>query len=271
MLVPELILRKSRLAKLLWIALFERRNISSAAAVHVTADIEATDMQRLGLRARRFAMIPNGVDLPHPGVTGVTSPLDGISRPIVLCLGRVNWKKGLDRLVRAMIQVPDARLVIAGNDEDGYAPQLLALAKNFGVGHRMHFIGPVHGAAKWRAFAGADLFVLPSRSENFGMAVLESMASGVPVIVTPEVGLAPTVLEAGAGLVIEGDSEKIGIAIAELLAEPERRRRMGESGRTIACQRFSWDVVAAEMEALYLSIRGTNSVQSASAWVPHIQ
>jgi glycosyltransferase involved in cell wall biosynthesis len=255
MLVPELIRRKSWFLKRLWIELFERRNLAGAAAVHVTAEIEAADIWRLGLMVRGFATIPNGIEVPPAGTGTGAAPMDAISKPIVLFLGRVNWKKGLDRLIPAMLHVPDAQLVIAGNDEDGYALQMAALARRHGVAERTHFIGPLHGPAKWRAFAAADIFVLPSYSENFGNAVLEAMASGVPVIVTPEVGLARTVSETEAGLVVEGTHEKIGAAIAELLVNPNQRTRMGTAGRAAALKYFSWDGIAAQMEALYLSVK----------------
>jgi glycosyltransferase involved in cell wall biosynthesis len=115
--------------------------------------------------------------------------------------------------------------------------------------------------------ARADVFVLPSYSENFGISVLEAMASGVPVIVTPEVGLALTISENEVGLVVAGDSGKIGSAIAELLADPGRRRRMGDAGRKVAGERFSWDSIAAQMEALYLGVTGARSERSLGAAV----
>ena len=106
----------------------------------------------------------------------------------MLSLGRVNWKKGLDRLIPAMEFVPGAHLVIAGNDEENYQPRLQELARLGGVADRVHFVGEARDISKWNLFAAADVFALPSYSENFGIAVLEAMASGVPVVVTKEVG-----------------------------------------------------------------------------------
>jgi glycosyltransferase involved in cell wall biosynthesis len=197
--------------------------------------------------------------------------MDAIRKPIVLFLGRVNWKKGLDRLIPAMVQVPDAQLVIAGNDEEGYALQMAALARRHGVSDRTHFIGPLHGPAKWRALAAADIFVLPSYSESFGIAVLEAMAVGVPVLVTPQVGLAPTILEMHAGLVIEGYRKKIGAGIAGLLANPNLRDRMGRAGRTAALKYFSWDAIAAQMEALYLRVKTVGASETALPPNLHVQ
>ncbi len=258
MLVPELIQRKSRLIKSAWISVFERRNIAAAASVHVTSPIEAEDLARLGLRAQRVDVIPNGIELPAKTWPVGRQATIGMQRnPTVLSLGRVNWKKGLDRLIPAMARVPHASLVIAGNDEEGYTPQLQAIAGRCGVAARTRFSGPVHGEEKWRMIAAADVFALPSYSENFGIAVLEAMACGVPVVVTPEVGLASAVAESGAGLVVDGDPVAFGDAIARLLADPSLRQRMGEAGRQAALNRFSWSAIAPQAEALYRAVLRT--------------
>ena len=151
---------------------------------------------------------------------------DAISRivngpPYVLFLGRINWKKGLDRLLAAFARVDDARLVIAGNDEEQYRPALEERARQLGLADRVTFTGPVHGAGKAALLTGAQLLVLPSYSENFGNVVLEAMAAGRPVVVTPEVGLAPVVTSTGAGLVADGGPER---------SEPRDRDAAGRSG-----------------------------------------
>jgi glycosyltransferase involved in cell wall biosynthesis len=254
MLVPELIQRKSTSIKRLWIELFERRNLVSAGAIHVTSELETDGIRRLGLEVRRFVTIANGVELPPPAAAKKDAPTDAIPGPIVLFLGRINWKKGLDRLIPAMVQVPGAQLVIAGNDEESYTPKLRALAGQNGVADRTHFIGPLEGEAKWKVIATADVFVLPSHSENFGIAVLEAMACGVPVIVTPEVGLAHAIAETGAGLIVEGNPEDIGEAIRLLLTGPDLCRQMGRAGREVAVEQFSWNTISQQMEELYLSV-----------------
>src|SRR5262249_52984073 len=159
-------------------------------------------------------------------------------RPIILSLGRINWKKGLDRLIMAMALVPDAHLVIAGNDEEGYQPHLKVLAAVHGVAERVQFVGPVHGADKWELMRTADVFALPLYNENFGNGVLEAMACGVPVVVTPEVGLARAVQEAGAGLVTPGTPSALGRTLAHLLADKDQRRQMSERGRRSASEEF---------------------------------
>jgi glycosyltransferase involved in cell wall biosynthesis len=155
--------------------------------------------------------------------------------------------------VAALPAVPGAELVVAGNDEEGLWPRLARQAAELGVAGRLRWIGPVAGADKAALLRGAALLVLPSRSENFGNVVLEAMAVGCPVVVTPEVGLAPAVAEAGAGRVVEGDPEPLAAALTELLADADGRSEMGRRGRAAAA-RFSWPAVAERMEEVYQEI-----------------
>jgi len=234
MLVPELIRRKSRLAKSLWLRAVERRTLREAALVHFTSRRELDDARALALPLPPHAIVPNGIELP---------PLAAVPRDDtrIVFLGRVNWKKGLDRLIEAMRGV-DARLVIAGNDEENYAATL-PRAEN------VDFVGPVSGDAKDALLRGAAMLVLPSLSENFGNVVLEAMAQETPVVVTPEVGLAAEVEAAGAGVVTTPDA--LTQMLEALLADRAKRQEMGRRGRALVEARFTWDRVAAEMEEHY--------------------
>ncbi len=175
--------------------------------------------------------------------------------PYVLFLGRVSWKKGLDRLIRAIPYMSsDLKVVIAGNDEEGLRPALQAQADQLKVGGRVVFTGAVEGQAKRALLAGARLLVLPSYSENFGNVVVEAMAAGCAVVVTPEVGIAPTVEAAGAGWVVDGDPATLGARLAELSANGALRQAMGQRGRATALREFSWDNVAARMESAYQAV-----------------
>jgi glycosyltransferase involved in cell wall biosynthesis len=264
MLVGDLIRRKSAVVKSAWIRLFERENLAGADSVHVTSDIEAEEIRRLGLRVRRFDVITNGFDPPEPGDAVVGAD---IGAPIVLCLGRINWKKGLDRLIGAIVHVPEARLVIAGNDEENYTGELKALSVQFGVAERVFFVGAVHGAEKWAWFRKADVFALASHSENFGIAVLEAMACGRPVLVTPEVGLAEVVAREGAGLVADGTPAAFGQALKRLAADPAARTRMGQAGRDLAQSTYSWAGIASRTEEVYEAIRLAQQRQLAPALI----
>lgn len=241
MLVPELIRQKSRAVKSIWLQLFERRGFARASAIHFTSELEREEAKRVGLPLPAPVVVPNGIDVaPRKNV-----PRD--DRTLVF-LGRVNWKKGLDRALAALPSIRDARLVIAGNDEENLTPKLRALAKQHGVANRVEFLGPVYGAAKDELLARATLFVLMSTSENFGNAVLEALAMETPVVLSREVGLADEVVRAGAGVI--GFDE-----VNALLDDRARREEMGRRGRALVESRFAWDRVAAEMEEAYCSIR----------------
>jgi glycosyltransferase involved in cell wall biosynthesis len=274
MLVKDLIQRKNSIAKRAWIALFERRNIDRAAAVHVTSEIESKELKELGLKPRRIALVPNGVELPpiESPDNSTTKAASARARPVILFLGRVNWKKGIDRLIPAIAHVPEAELVIAGNDEENYRPTLETLAERSGVAERVRFLGSVARTEKWELLRKARMLVLPSYSENFGNVILEAMAVGCPVVVTPEVGLAPTVRNANAGLIVEGTPEKLAAAINILLQNPDQGRRMGEAGRRTAAEQFSWAAIAGKMEQVYQECaceRG-KSARANHACTPHL-
>ena len=179
---------------------------------------------------------------------------NGTRRPYVLFLGRLNWKKGLDRLIPAMQQVTNADLLIAGNDEENYRPQLEALARRCGVVDRVRFLGPVHGEKKWALLSSAQILALPSYSENFGNVVLEAMAAGCAVIVTPEVGMASIVHETGCGVIAAGDPKNFGLEMKQLLDDHKRRRNMAEAGRRAVKAKYTWNVISKQMLDVYANI-----------------
>lgn len=246
MLVPELIRRKSRFVKTMWLQLLERRGFAHASAIHFTSELERHEAARVRLPIPSPFVVPNGIDLERRP----DAPRD--ERTLVF-LGRVNWKKGLDTVIAALPALPDVSLVIAGNDEEELTPRLRAIAQDLGVADRVTFVGPVYGAKKFELLARATLFVLHSRSENFGNAVLEALMMETPVVLSRDVGLADEVTRAAAGVV--------GLdAIAPLLADPARRAEMGKNGRALVESRFAWKRVAAEMEDAYgCSIRSRRS------------
>jgi glycosyltransferase involved in cell wall biosynthesis len=255
MLVKELIRKKSRFVKNVWINLIERRNLEAAAAIHVTSKIEAEDVARFGFSLKHIVIVPNGVNKPLHGPSGNSvSPHikeTAAKRPFLLFLGRITWKKGLDRLIPALKLIPDINLIVAGNDEDNYRSKLEKLVSENGLDERVIFCGPVYNADKEALFENAEVFALPSYSENFGIAVLEAMAVGCPVVVTPEVGVSDMVRETGSGIVVQGDPDILGNSIKNLLSKPDLLRQMGEKGKKVVKERFTWEAVALRMESVY--------------------
>ena len=236
MLVPELIEAKSRLAKRAWLRFVEGRSLASAT-IHFTSILEQEDAGRLAIPFRSSFVIPNGIDIvARPPVVREANTL--------LYLGRISWKKRIDRIIEILPSLSDTRLIVAGNDDEGLTPALANLARRLGVDDRVDFRGAVYGEAKYALLASATLFVLPSESENFGNTVLEALSMETPVVLASGVALARDVEAAGAGIV--------GLeAIGPLLRDTEKRSAMGRNGRRLVESRFAWDTVAEAMERQY--------------------
>jgi glycosyltransferase involved in cell wall biosynthesis len=253
MLMQEAIRRKSRWLKGSWINLVARRTLRQAAAVQVTATLEGTDLLAQSLvRTDRLVLVLNGLDPPATHLPLSQTPYANLPPRYALFLSRINWKKGLDRLITAWQHVPSLPLVIVGNDEERYQLKLEALARSLGLSDRVLFAGPAADQHKWALYEQAQLFLLPSYSENFGVVVGEAMAMGCPVVVTPDVGMAEHVRAAGAGVVIGNEPVQLSEAVNALLRDEAGRREMGRRGREVARRLLSWDGIAAQMEALYV-------------------
>lgn len=258
MLVKELIERRNRWAKRAWIELFEKKNLKMAAAIHATSELEAAEIRRFNWRLPQIAIIPNGVDKLvktaneeiSPDVKEITA-----ARPYALFLGRISWKKGLDRLLRAFARTNVGRLIVAGPDDEALLPELLRLTHDLQMTTRVQFLARiVNDADKAYLYASAQLFVLPSYSENFGNTVLEAMQYAKPVVVTPEVGAAEIVRQAQGGLIVDRDPVPLGEAIGRLMNDHELACSLGEAGRRHVAKDFQWCTVAARMEALYKEV-----------------
>jgi glycosyltransferase involved in cell wall biosynthesis len=257
MLVRDLIARRSRLAKTAWIELIERSNLKHAAAIHLTSQIEALELESFRWQLPRRAVIPNGIEEPAVPDEKLATDIREIAaeQPLVLFFGRLSWKKGLDRLLRAFARTRSGKLAIVGTDDEDYASQLQAMAETLHIGDRVRFLPrTIVGREKEQLFAAATVFVLPSYSENFGNTVLEAMRRGVPVVVTPEVGAAEVVRQSGGGLVVEGEPEPLGAAIGTLADGGELARSMGESGKRYVVANCTWPIIAMQMESLYVSL-----------------
>lgn len=260
MLVYDLVRRKNRLIKQLWIKAIEQKNLEAAAFVHVTAELEMRELSKFPVKLKHMVNIPNGVDEPqgnHAG--GLNRDVDDAigQSPYVLFLGRLSWKKGLDRLLSVWHKDLGYRLVIAGNDEENYLDELqekYCLTEDNGI-----YVIPrgVDGNDKEALYENASLFVLPSYSENFGNTVLEAMMHGTPVLVTAEVGAAEVVEAAGAGMVVKAD--ELQVALETMIDNPGELKAMGERGRKYVSQSYSWKAVATDMVDAYRSCLGENS------------
>jgi glycosyltransferase involved in cell wall biosynthesis len=194
--------------------------------------------------------------LPDPYVFFARYP-ETRGRRIVLFLSRLHVKKGLEFLVPAFARVaasrPDLHLVVAGPDE-GMGATLRGWIRDAGLETRASIVGMLTGADKLAAFAAATVFVLPSHTENFGVAVLEAMAAGLPVLISDQVNIWREISDAGAGIIVRTETGPVEAGLARLLDHPEIANRMGQAGRRLAEERFAWPRVAAALEALYAEV-----------------
>lgn len=257
-------LRRSQLSKALAWRLFERDNLATAQLFHATSDAEAKAVRAAGL-AQPVAVIPNGVDLPDQGKTPGRDVLEAEFPGLrglrwVLFLSRLHPKKGVDGLLRVWRDLErrhaDCHLVLAGPDLDGHGKALRGLAAQLGLAHRVTFTGPLAGAAKASALVHADLLVLPTHSENFGVVVAEALAHGTPALTTHAAPWAD--LEtARCGWWVEDSDAALHDAVDAALVLPRAERQaMGARGRVLVAERYSWQRVGLEMRATYAWVLG---------------
>lgn len=233
---------KSLLAPLQWMAL-ERADL-----LHATSEAEYFQIRDLGFKAP-VALIPNGIDLP-PMRTREHIP----ELRTLLFLSRIHPTKGIDRLLSAWKQLqdkfPDWQLVIAGGGEPEHVQDVRRLARSLKV-NRVSFPGLVYGEEKSQLYAHADLFILPTHSENFGMVVAEALAHGCPAIVSqgaPWSGLKSE----ECGWWVSHDIETLTETLESAMQMPvSQLRAMGLQGRAWMERDFNWSTIGQQMDAAY--------------------
>ena len=244
----------ARWKKRLAAAWFQDAHLRHAACLRATSLLEAQHIRRYGLR-QPIAVVPNGVDeAPDPPRPQRPSPFRRL-----LFLSRIHPKKGLPHLVRAWAELaprhPDWELVVAGPDEIGHTAEMQALANELGA-PRVTWVGSVEGEAKEALYHSADLFVLPTHAENFGLVVAEALARGVPVVTTrnaPWDGLETH----RCGWWIELDDGALCRALEEAMTlDDADRRAMGARGRAWMERDFAWPAVARQLSEVYAWLVG---------------
>lgn len=260
-------LAQSRKKKAIYSRLFERQNLNRANAVHCTTIGEAADVKQFGITAPT-RVLPLGVPSGAPIASAKAQLRDRYQLdpdvPIILYLGRLHYKKRPDFLLEVLAGLTDSpfHLLFAGTtNEPDYLEQLQNRVAQLNLRDRVTFTGLVTGAEKELVLQGSDLFVLPSFAENFAIAVAEAMAAGLPVVVTPEVQLAPTVAAAQAGLVVTAELTNWQDAIAQLLHNSTLRQTLGQNGQQRAKTEFDWSAIAGQLAHLYREVIAHHSAQ----------
>jgi glycosyltransferase involved in cell wall biosynthesis len=258
-LVPELIKKKSVFVKSLALNTYEKANLENAKFIHATSELEKIQMQRLHLNLPNIRIIPNGVEIPSlKSLQG--EYINQTQKPYILYLGRISWKKRIDRLILAMKALPEFQLVIAGNDEENLIPDLIHIAFQANVNHQVDFVGPAYGLLKNQLLANAQALILPSENENFGNVVLESFACARPVAVSRHVGLANTVVSSGSGIVISDDPTEMGNQLADYLSNPVNLQLMGDRGLKLVLNDYTWVSIAQKTAELYADYQDKISI-----------
>lgn len=246
-------LRQSRWKKKLYLRWRLRRDLCRAAAIHFTTEQERRLTESLRLPPRAIVE-PNGIDftqyqnLPEPGAFRARH-LQNSERPLLLFLSRLHPKKGLDLLLPALSRLkssgePMPTLVLAGPCSESYRRELDGIIARHGLEACVHFTGMLNEAEKLEALVDADLFVLPSYQENFGIAVMEALASGTPVIVSDRVNLCHVVADHGVGDVVAPNVEAVAAALTRWLRDAQRRADAGRRGRELARAHYDWPGIA---------------------------
>jgi glycosyltransferase involved in cell wall biosynthesis len=269
-------MRRSPVRKRVLWRLGVRQMLDGAAAIQYTTD-EEKRLAEASIRLGRGVVIPLGVDPAlddaREGEIHPRGQLQYLERgPYVLVLARLDEKKGLELLIRAFAEVRSQvadrswRLVIAGDGIPGYVERLRELARRVSADRgeeAILFTGWLQGEEKRAVLRGAELLSLPSYQENFGLAVVEALACGVPVLISPHVNLAPEIESAGGGWISQLQHQELVRTLGAALSDPAERRRRGAAGRSLVWRRFSWAAIAVQLLNLYgeISMRqGARSV-----------
>jgi len=251
-------LQQSKLRKQTYLNIIERTNLLHSKSLHFTADQEEDEFAQLGLDIPSF-VLPHGVYIPNlianaqAQVHQLLKISDG--RPVILFLSRIHPKKGLEYLISALASLKEYKftLAIAGGGEAEYINQIKDLLEVNNLGDRTHWLGFVKGETKNLYLQGADLFALTSHSENFGIAAIEALAAGTPVLITDGVAIAPMVKEQEFGYVTQLDVESIKISLQDFFENfsPEQTSQNRSRLQQVINHNYSWQSISDRLTKIY--------------------
>ncbi|AKG23967.1 glycosyltransferase [Calothrix sp. 336/3] len=264
-LLCEWSLEQSTRKKQIYSKIIEKSNLNHSQAIHFTSQKEQQEVSKLGLNVPGF-VIPLGLSIPDP-IPDAYSRLRQLhhisaSEPVILFLSRLHHKKGLDYLIPALSKVSHHcfTFILAGSGTSDYEAEIESLLVSNGLRDRTRIVGFVTGESKDILMQGSDLFILTSHSENFAVSVLESLAVGLPVLVTPGVALASIVQENQLGYVPDMDVLAISNALEDYLNNTHIAKNMGVNAREFVLEKYTWDKVAGKMQAVYQQILQHQSI-----------
>ena len=252
----------SRAKKWTYLKTIGRLDLNGASGIHFTSRADLESGGGLRLRPRGYilplAVDPSDVTELDKGLQLRQKYLGLKGKKLVLFLSRLDPKKGLDILFSALADLSarrdDFALAVAGSGTAAYERRVASLVRDRGLQEMVVFLGFLQGADKWSVLLECDVFVLPSHHENFGVAVVEAMAAGLPVVISDRVNIHQEVEAAGAGVVTGLDPKQVAAAVDKLLSDEGLRREMGAAGASLVRERFSWDVAARKIAQAYQDI-----------------
>lgn len=256
-LTPWAMAQKSLRKKLFWHGAIKSM-MQSAAAVHYTGKSEQQVVESsLGLN--HGFVVPLGVEVATTSVENLFREHFHLNQsPYILVLSRLLPTKGIDVLLDAFLSVAhselsDWRLVLAGDGPADYVASLKASVMNQNAADRVLFTEWLSGEMKASALQGASLLALPSHHENFGLCVMEALAYGVPVLISPHVSLAPEIEDAGAGWIAPVSKRSVQQALIDACSSKEALVRRGLAGKEFATK-FQWPFIARQLIDLYEAV-----------------
>jgi glycosyltransferase involved in cell wall biosynthesis len=242
-------------AKAVYFSLLEYPNLRRAQAVHFQSEPERIEAAWHGLPATLHDYVIPPPALHHTPVAARQCTAASHHEPLVVFLARLDPKKNLELLLDAWpavrSAVPNARLAIAGDGDPRYVRTLETRAHELGEGSNVTFLGMIVGEAKAHLLAAADAFVLPSFHENFGIAVLEAISAGVPVVISPDVQLARVVEHHGLGLVAARSAPALAEAVIAVLGDRRLAEHVRATGHDVAQSLFSTHSVGERLREMY--------------------
>lgn len=240
--------QKSKIIKILWLKLFDKKNLEKAEFIHVTSPQEKIDILNFNYKYKSVEIIPNGIN--QINLNSNLKLKNDIKR--ILYLGRISWKKRINLILESMQYLDKYELVIAGNDDEQLQEKLIQFSRKLNILNRVKFVGPIYGDEKFELLNSSDLLVLVSENENFGNVVLEAMICSTAVAVTEKVGISYYLKANNTGFILPENSKEIANSIKKIFSDETNLKHNIKRGFNMANNLFAWKKISSDFESKYL-------------------
>jgi glycosyltransferase involved in cell wall biosynthesis len=256
---PHVVKNKSYIVKKLYYNLISKRDLKKASLIHYTTEYEKHKTEKYFKIKNKGVVIPRGIEFEEFEKENKNLIFEKIpylkNKKYILFLSRINWKKGLDILIPAFHKISkdfkDIYLVITGPDNEGYGKKVRKWVKDYELEKRVIFTGPLYGEEKISILKNSEIFVLSSYSENFGMAVVEAMACGIPVLISDRVGIYKEVKRYNAGIITQTNEESVYKGIKTFLENRSLAQKISGNAKRLVKDYYDINKVAEKMIKIY--------------------